>query len=415
MLGLWIALLPVLGGALAATQELRLPVGIQFTCVDQEAIGYATFQSHNQKVLVNRKGIFLTYLRRRNEAYTAQEWRLMRSIDGGQTFSVVYDATHATNPPVMETDAEDNVYLVRSDFLDGNAYLFRFLASRDYQEPILTPIPGGAAGKYCMSIDPERRLLYYFAHNNTFHILSMSGEVLSSRTLIKDGPDACLQYPHLFLDQAGVLHIAWTSLKHGEYLYWDIHYMASRDGGKTWQAMNGTPIDIPVTADQTSQADRITLDDEFSIHTWLSSFRVENGKAHFLYLAQTNPGRQHYVRYDLESGKRDRDFYPDFHGDQISVAGLDGFFAGNRAQINGPLFCVHSSQGRLACLVSNDKGDTWHDYALSQETFRPYAIGGCREVTPAGEIIGTFTDQLAPGTSSGGRCPVYFFKVARQE
>ena len=49
---------------------------IELICVDDNATGYGTFQSHNQKVVRNEKGIFMTHIRTRNEAYTAQEWRL---------------------------------------------------------------------------------------------------------------------------------------------------------------------------------------------------------------------------------------------------------------------------------------------------------------------------------------------------
>jgi len=41
---------------------------------------------------------------------------------------------------------------------------------------------------------------------------------------------------------------------------------------------------------------------------------VKGGKAHFLYLTQSQPPRQHYVRYDLKSGKRDLDISPRFQG-----------------------------------------------------------------------------------------------------
>src|SRR5688572_33371040 len=86
---------------------------IELTCVDPAATGYGTFQSHNQKVVANRRGIFMTHIRTRNEPYTAQQWRLSWSRDGGRTFETLYEATHATNPAVLETDDAENVYLIR--------------------------------------------------------------------------------------------------------------------------------------------------------------------------------------------------------------------------------------------------------------------------------------------------------------
>src|ERR1041384_3167768 len=73
---------------------------IQLTCVDAHATGYGTFQSHNQKVVSNRRGIFMTHLHSRNEAYTAQAWRLSWSTNGGESFMTLFAATNATNPPL---------------------------------------------------------------------------------------------------------------------------------------------------------------------------------------------------------------------------------------------------------------------------------------------------------------------------
>ena len=138
--------------------------GIEVVPIDQDAHGYGTFQNHNQKVVQNRNGIFATHIRSRNRAYTAQQWRLSRSIDGGRTFSTLFEATDATNPPVLETDGVGNMFLARPDFVDGNAYLYRFAGSDYGADPVVSKIPGAAAGKYCMLLDRPRKRLYYFAH-----------------------------------------------------------------------------------------------------------------------------------------------------------------------------------------------------------------------------------------------------------
>lgn len=386
---------------------------IQLVCVDAQATGYGTFQSHNQKVVSNRRGIFMTHIRSRNEAYTAQSWRLSWSTNGGESFATLFAATNATNPPLLESDAEDNLYLVRPDFVDGHAYLYRFLAREDYREPHITRIPNGSAGKYAMLLDSHRKQLAYFAHNNTFHLVGLDGVLRSSTSLLKEGQHAALQYPLLSLGEDDTLHVAWTTVKHGVYLYWDIHYLQSPDGGQAWRCMNGTPVNLPVVADETGPADRITLDDEFECHTWLSSFLVKDGKAHFLYLAQSKPPRQHYVRYDLRSAKRELDHQPDFRGEQLSLRGLDGFFAARRDKPGSMLFCIgrDANQPRLVCLASGDNGATWHDYAASEPVANPYAIGGCRELTADGWVIGSFTDTLPPPPTGGPpEARVYFFK-----
>jgi hypothetical protein len=136
---------------------------IRTVCVDDHATGYGTFQSHNQKVVGNQNGIFMTHIRSRNEPYTAQQWRLSQSMDGGRSFRTIYEATHATNPPVLETDEVGNIYLARPDFLDGNAYLYRFFAADGYTQPLISTIERGAAGKFCMISDGRRRQLYFRA------------------------------------------------------------------------------------------------------------------------------------------------------------------------------------------------------------------------------------------------------------
>lgn len=400
---------------------LATPVGaatpdrhaVQVTLVDGAAIGYATFQSHNQKVVANRHGIFMTHLRTRDEAYLAQTWRLSRSTDKGRSFRTIFADTHPTNPPVLETDSAGNVYLMRVDFNSGDGVLYRFLAANDFKKPKISRVPRAAAGKYAMLLDPQRDQLFFFSHNNTFHRLRGDGKVTASLELLRPGRNAILQYPLLSLDEAGRLHAAWTTQKHNEYLYWDIHHMVSRDAGMKWQNLDKQSLQLPVVADDTGKAMRITRDDEFTSHTWLSSMLAQAGKLHFLYLAQTEPPRQHYIRYDIAGGLRDVDVSPKFQGDKIALQGLDGFFVADAAQPS-TIYCVGNDDGRLACLVSHDNGTTWQDHARTQQRFHLYSIGGYRTTTAEGWIIGSFTDQAGSNLTTDRSSKVYFFKIPAQ-
>ena len=386
------------------------PVEVEVTLVDGQATGYATFQSHNQKVLANAGGIFTTHIRSRNEAYNAQQWRLSRSTDGGKTFTTVYEATHATNPPVIETDEAGNVYLVRPDFTDGSSTLYVFSAADDYRKPRETQVPGSAAGKFALAYDASRKQLYYASQNHTFHTLGVDGTVKSSTPLLAAGKNAGMQYPLLHLDESNVLHYAWTTSLPDKYLYWDIHSMHSPDGGATWKTMAGAPLTAPIVCDDTGPTDRISLDDEFEVHTWLASLMVRGGKAHYFYTAQHTPWRTHYFRYDLKTGKRDIAHSPHFKGDKIELIGMDGFFAASPTT----LYCVsHTPDGRVGCLASDDNGTTWRDHAVSEKKYdRMYALGGCRAVTADGHIIGSFTDSLASPAESVSTSRVHFIKIA---
>ncbi|MBI5759681.1 MAG: hypothetical protein HZA46_14275 [Planctomycetales bacterium] len=401
---------------MAAAAHAAEPPRIETTLVDAEMFGFGTFQSHNQKVVRNRRGIFMTHLRSRNEKYTAQQWQLSWSQDGGQTFETIFEATDATNPPVLETDAADNVYLGRPDFVSLEVLIYRFLAAEDYRTPHITRIPKGAAGKYAMALDEPRQQVCYFSHSGTFHRVGFDGVERSSVTLLKRGLNAVQQYPQLQFTPDGTLHAAWTTEKIGGYLYWDIHYMQSPDGGGAWRTMGGQPITAPVIADDGGPADRITLDDEFDVHTWLSSFLIKDGMAHFLYLAQSQPPKQHYVRYDLKTARRELDIQPEFKGQSLSLRRLDGFFASRASDPKSTLYCIGRDPGapRLVCLASDDNGATWRDHAVSESFTQPFAIGGCREVTPDGWIIGSFTDKTDTSDTKNTTAPrgkVWFFKI----
>lgn len=386
---------------------------VEFTLLDADATGYATFQSHNQKVVSNPYGIFTTHIRKESATHLAQTWRLSRSRDGGKTFTTVFEATHATKTPVIETDAAGNVYLLVVDYArsHGPGYLYRFLAARNFADPQIATIPLAADDKYSMVIDEPRGQLHFLSKNSRHFIIGLDGTVRSSRVLFRPGVDARLAYPHLALDTRGNLHAAWTTQKHNLYLYWDIHHMYSPDGGTRWRTLAGAPIVPPVIVDQHGPTTRITLDDEFNVHTWLSSSMPVGDQVHFLYLAQSTPPRQHYVRYSMTSGAREADVQPEFKGETLRIQGLDGFFTAERRSGTTMLYAIAAFEGKLVCLVSRDNGRSWQDVAQSEQRFRIYALGGAREITKDGYIIGTFTDLPGRDSPKKEAPKVYFFRI----
>ena len=202
-----------------------------------------------------------------------------------------------------------------------------------------------------------------------------------------------------------MLHFAWTTQELSRFNYWSIHYAQSVDAAATWQTADGTPLATPFLPDHTGPTDEITLSDEHNIHTWLSNMLVKDGKVHFAYDAYSL-GRQHYVRIDQAAGSIDKNTYPTWQGDTISMATFDGFFATRKEDPNSPLVFVGDSGSRLAALISWDNGDSWHDLGLSGWSGGSiYAISGSAEITDDGYVLGTFTDQ------SGNFGNPYFFKI----
>ena len=389
-------------------ESYHFPAKIQLTRIDGKVTHYATFQSHNQKVVANQHGYFTTHIRDRDKPYLAQTWRLSRSTDQGASFKTIFEQTNATNPPVIETDLQGNIYLIHVDFESGDAFLYKFDARNDFRDPRITTIPGGAAGKYSMILDEGNRRLYFFSHNNSFHRVEFDGTVEYGTNLLKAGKHAILQYPLLAL-AGGNLHAAWTTQKHGVYMYWDIHHMHSRDRGDSWLDFSETPITIPAAADDSGPTDQVSSNDEFDSHTWLSSMALLDGKAHFAYMTQTVSPNENYIRFDLASGKKDIHLR-EFKGERIRVMGLSGYFVIDPEGTQS-IYFVGNDSGQLACLRSRDNGATWRDYARTVRAFGLYSIGGFRK-TIDGAIIGTFTDQKQGKDELAFLSDVYFFRIA---
>jgi hypothetical protein len=417
LIGLWLCVVVPGMGRLSKGAEPAAPplVPIELTQVEDKAIAYATFQSHNQKVVSNRHGIFITYVRSASANYMEQKWALARSSDGGRTFQTLFEETRATSAPVLETDGLGRLYLTRPDFADGHAYLSRFASPT--ATPVTTTLVGGSAGKYCQLLDEARGRLYYVAHNGTFHVVGTDGVVQKTIRLLVAGPKAVTQYPHLTLGNDGTLYAAWTTNDLNAYLYRSIQAMKTTDGGDTWVTLEGKPLTLPIVSDETGPTTRISRDDELEVHSWLSAFLFKKDKLHLVYWAKTSPERQRYLRYDAATGRKELDIEPIFAGHPPKLPNDSGVLVTDLANPESPLHFVSTrdDRKRLACLSSPDNGTTWREYAVSDRSFphRVYSIGGARNLTGEGEIVGTFTDvaESAKVYTEPNSGTVYFFRI----
>lgn len=381
--------------------------------LDEPVTGYATFQSHNQKVVSNPWGIFLTYLVTR----TADEhniWRLVRSIDGGRSFETIYQSTDGTLAPVIETDALGRIYMVYSGMagLDTDPATFmRFDPANGFTAPtVVRSFAGGAAGKYAMVLDWARQRLYYSAWGRRLFTLDLDGNVLAVQEVLVNGQHGSYQYPLLAMAENGDLYFAWTTEEINtpraatSNYYWDIHVMASKDGATTWRRLDGSPLYLPVVADDTGPADRVSLNDEFGMQPWLAGMLAKSDKLHMNYYAYPPINRPHYVRYDLYTGDKDVD---------RDLGQGDGFFATDPVNPNSPLYYtgVRAPYG-WGCLRSIDNGLTWDEYASDNEAVVQYALGGARALDEYGAVLGTYTALLGYGSGSPVRGSARFLKVS---
>jgi len=316
--------------------------------IDSAVSSYANFSSYNQRMVANENGIFYVYIDTTNDNLSSSHWHLVKIRKSGLAMDTLYQKTAPTGAPILETDDDNNLYLMYVDIHnlwgEYRAYLLRFLANKNYTDPDSFSYPMAASyGKFAMTIDNVNRCLYYMALMDGIPLLKIDfdgNEVWRKQVIDYNGTSAVVQYPLLAVDENQRLHVAWTSQKLGIYHYWDIHHMMSDDGGETWHNMGGSALSVPVAPDEYSQALRITLDDEFEMSTWLASFTPKGDFVHFLYLAQGDTFRQHCVTYRISTGERVADHCPIFGGNGLAIQSLDGFFVTDPNDPDGPVYCI---------------------------------------------------------------------------
>jgi hypothetical protein len=353
------------------------PLKIESTLVDAEALHFATFHSNNQKVVHNKCGIFMTYNRSRDEKYNAQQWRVMQSTDGGKTFATLHESTDPTNPPALETDSAENLYIGHPDWV--KTIECRTSPGHPRLRQANTP--------YSMALDEKRQQVCYFSHSGKLVRFGLDGSLKSNTLLLKRGEKAVQEYTHLHFDGGGTLHAAWTSLNVPFRRYWGIHHLQSADGGETWHSFTSKNLALPIIADETGPSDRITLDDEFEPSTWLANTLTKDGKTHFIYAAKTEEPHQHHVRYDIATGKREIDHSPALRGEKIELNINDGFLASSTRDPSSTLFAIGRTLRapvRLACLRSDDNGTTWKDTPSANRSPSPIlSVVAARLLSPA--------------------------------
>lgn len=423
---------------------------ITFTPLDAHTTsGYATYGSHNQKVLVNQYGIFVAYLHQYGEPVPGTEkmqWRLQRSVDGGASFTTIDQSpdiylpgNEYTYPPVLETDNAGNVYMLRqSPGVLAPAFLRIYRASQNFAPTQLAVIPNSCSQKYSMLLDEARGQIYYVAHtyhgapvlpDNSyapmwFYVIGLDGTAIRDYRLTQrctPGAGCVLadaSYPQLALDEQGVVYVAWSNVSgnsSGTFEHYSSYVMKSQNGGVSWQTLSGTLLSLPVVADGPGWATLISDAAELGVNQskMLWGMLVKQGKLHFAY-RNSGTTHQRYVRIDTATGQRDVNLTGwSGAGGTIHLNGLDGFCTAVDA-VDNTVYCVGRRQednqpgvdgDRLGVLVSHDNGQTWQDFATSEHFgIKPYSITGPREIRD-GQIVGMFT------LSQGANQTVHFFRI----
>lgn len=389
-----------------------------FTRLSGAAPGFATYQSHNQLVVQNRKGIFAVFLDSdpdSTQVPRTNSWMLMHSTDGGKTFQPIFHAVGHAMAPTVETDEDDNIYVfaaTRPEPIDnsnrGQLAFHRFDSAQNYRNPSVTLIDLGIFVDKFTAIYDRGRQQFYFAPylNSPFLVIDKAGRLVKSVRLFTSGPNGLLEYPQLALDH-DKLYLAWTTATPVKpWRYYTIHLIESDDGGVSWSSRATGPLSLPFPSDDTGPVQPVARG------SWLASFRAVDGVLHFMYLSGNN---EIYRRAPPQTPPEDVPAEP-WRLNGVGISSIDGFFAANRQQTK--LYAVgadlkqQDKQGLapLVVLQSVDNGSTWTVRAKSKSMFHPYAVGGARYIFDGTSIIGIFTNFIGTWTNSRSN-EVYFFKV----
>ena len=354
-----------------------------------------TFQSHNQKVVSNGYGIFVTS----GDAGGNVPMALWRSTNGGQSFTSVYQRNLYVNPPTIEAAKDGNIYLIYPETDNKRTCFQKFSSSNGFSSPILTKTYTQAysSGKFATAYDPQRRVFYHATQGGYVYGINEAGAVTSvSKQVFQKGSNSKPSYPHLFVDDTDDIHYAMTTadLVDDGSPYQTIRYLKSTDGGwGNWKTMSGAGVGTPTTTDVGGPATMINYSNEVDHNTWLANMHEKGGKLHFAYKNRSN-GAMRYLRFDEATGAREITT-DSWSGGSWRINSVAAAFASDPDDHTSPLFAVGgngegSGDGnRLVALVSYDNGTTWSDHSRSGWYGRLSDPGTARAVTADGKVIGS--------------------------
>ena len=250
--------------------------------------------------------------------------------------------------------------------------------------------------------------------------MKLDGQLVRSIRLLRSGRFATVMYPFLSLAGDGTLYASWITQQHGRYCYRAIHVMRSPDGGTRWQRLDGHPLEPPIVCDDSGPTQRISGDEELNKHSWLFGCVPQGDKLHVVYSTFPAPRRTgfwpaeriHYVRLDARSGAEELRRSADrLRGRRVALNKWNGFLATRGDDPSAPLYVTAADDERIAGVYTKDGGCHWEDVARDATRFAHcYSIGGCRQVTPEGWVLGSFTSVPAD-QGIFTRCQVYFFRL----
>jgi hypothetical protein len=375
------------------------------TVLDPDTVSMSTFRSHANRHAVVDDHLFVSYLRSHAADDSAQTWRVVREDLTSKHTDTVIERTNATRAPCIDRDRDGNIYVVFSDWALQRIIFYRIDvvtgqigAFTQYQGP-----PGPASFKFTCAFDIARNRLVYFGNAGRLVTFNTSGDVISDQEIFVSSADHWVQYPHIFIERSGRIHLAWTNSHRAHpWFYTSTHYLFS-DDSMTWRRTKSEAVSLPVICNDPAGGVQIVGQTDSGVHRLLTSFMPHDGLVHFAYAENAfvddpeaffrNPTGNVtlYTTYNPSSAAMSPAIL--LQRDGVAANSIDGEFVSS----DGMLCYVGSSAGTaIAVFVTNNNGVGWRllkAIPLPGDVC-PYAIGAHR--TPyRGCIFGTLTARRA--------------------
>jgi hypothetical protein len=213
------------------------------TVQDVSTAGFGTFGSHNQRVVATAHGIYLSFQLNEKGTDHNGDWKLVRSQDGGASWTEVYSAA-GTRAPALVADRTGNVHLVSADANADKLHVYSFSGVSLTGHHAYDGIRCDA--KFTALYDPNWNNIYIATQYGRFLAIWLKTYgIIHDYQVYQDAknqsPVAVAQYPQLALDNKGNIHFATTtSTKSNTQVYRNIlHVFASpqSNGQLAWMRM----------------------------------------------------------------------------------------------------------------------------------------------------------------------------------
>ena len=405
-----------------------------------DASVYNTFGPWDQHVVYDGAyGVFAVYHTTQNSEQDpgchCGYLKVVRSLDGGSKWTTVYDSQSdgtLVQDPAIDKDASGNIYVT------GNVYnasvagtwqtnLWRFPAG-SFSSPSHVLLDYGSS-KYSMIYDPalnqiDLGLWFWGSRPNFVSVDASTLAVVKTVNLFQQRTPNYdeVEYPNLSIGPNGQVFFGWSTLDadlwnngSGTQNYYDAHFLATTDGGATWDGPNGQ-VTLPIYGSDSSSYEIVNTQDPAEFEPYGSSSYKGNwnmldtllwndGGMDFAYQGFIPKGHESFARLDWSSQTfiNRTDNQTTAEGDTMTS---DGGLSENSSYTGAIYRMGHSSDGsHILADVSTDDGATWHTFATSSWStdLRWDYLDPSHVVGPNGQLGAVFTVNTGPTSSD-----VYF-------